>query len=137
MPDPRYNEPLLPVLALPVLSTNKPLTPAVPAFRDRRITSPLLVEELKPPTKDSKPPLDDPDAPADMTTCPPLPLFPEPTVKYNEPPRPEAAVPEPKYMAPLLPLLALPVLSTRYPLTPESPPSAVLNSNDPLLREEP
>jgi hypothetical protein len=41
-----YSEPLSPVLALPVLRTRRPLTPAAPAFAVVRKRDPLDVTEL-------------------------------------------------------------------------------------------
>jgi hypothetical protein len=41
VPDPNDNEPLLPVLADPVLNTKFPLAPAVPASPDFIVKSPL------------------------------------------------------------------------------------------------
>ncbi len=40
-PDPTYTDPLSPTLAVPVLSTNKPLTPDVPEFAVLIIIIPL------------------------------------------------------------------------------------------------
>jgi hypothetical protein len=46
VPEPTINAPLLPLLVVPVLSTNKPLTPAAPEFAVRINKAPLLVKEL-------------------------------------------------------------------------------------------
>jgi len=85
----------LPELAVPVLNTNNPLTPLLPAFEELNNNEPLAVNELYPLTTDTLPPLDDADVPADNTNSPPVPLLPDPTVTYTDPPRPEIAVPDP------------------------------------------
>jgi hypothetical protein len=41
-----YSAPLLPELAVPVLSTTRPLTPAMPAFAVASSSDPLDVAEL-------------------------------------------------------------------------------------------
>ena len=81
---------------------------------------------------DNRPPLEDEDVPADKTSSPPDPLFPDPTEIYTEPPRPELDVPDPRYKAPLLPLLDEPELSTMKPLTPLNPASDVRSDSAPL-----
>ena len=57
--------PLFPELELPVLSTNKPLTPKAPAFDVISNNAPLLVAVLKPVITDTRPPVVDDEAPAD------------------------------------------------------------------------
>ena len=75
-----YNAPLLPELELPVLSTNNPLTPELPAFAVRRSSTPLLVAVPKPVVNDTNPPVADADVPAISTISPPDPVVPDPTV---------------------------------------------------------
>ena len=48
VPEPNVNEPLLPVLDVPVLNTILPLTPAVPAFPVFIMKSPLEVADDAP-----------------------------------------------------------------------------------------
>jgi hypothetical protein len=90
------SDPLSPELAVPVLSTNNPLTPAVPAFAVVIDNLPLLDTELKPVLIEKRPPEDEEDVPPDSTTAPPAPLLPDPAVRYTEPLRPPDA--EPEYM---------------------------------------
>jgi len=78
-PDPTYTAPLSPTLAVPVLSTNKPLTPDVPEFAVLNNNDPLVDEDPYPLTKETRPPADDELTPADSTISPPVPLLPEPT----------------------------------------------------------
>jgi len=85
----------LPELAVPVLNTNKPLTPSAPAFAVFNNNDPLDVNDPYPLITDSRPPLDDADVPANKTNSPPVPLLPDPTVTYTDPPRPKLAVPDP------------------------------------------
>ena len=152
VPDPMYNAPLTPILALPVLSTRIPLTPATPAFDVCKSNAPLLVAVPVPLVIDTRPPVAEDEVPADRMISPPVPLLPDPTVMYTEPPLPELAVPDPKYKdpllpdadvpdpmynAPLVPELALPVLSTSIPLAPSVPAFDVCNITAPLLDPEP
>jgi len=120
-----------------VLNINIPLTPLAPAFEVWINRFPLENVELDPLTIDTRPPdakaaTEDELVPARNTTSAPIPLFPEPTVRYNAPPRPDAAAPEPIIIAPLLPELEVPVLRTRTPLTPEAPELAVWRRRSPL-----
>jgi len=68
-----------------------------------------------------------------MTSSPPDPESPEPTVKYIEPPRPEEADPDPIYTAPLFPEAAEPELNTMDPLLPAKPALSVTAIKWPLL----
>lgn len=136
-PDPTYNAPLLPTLALPVLSTNMPLTPVLPAFDVCTRIAPLLAAVPNPLLTDTIPPVCNADTPADKIIWPPDPLLPEPTVMESTPPRPRTEDPDPIYSAPLFPELELPVLNTKVPLTPAVPAFDVCTSNDPLLVAEP
>ena len=79
VPDPMYSAPLLPALALPVLSTSVPLTPALPAFDVCKSNAPLLVDTPNPLVIDTRPPVNDDEVPADNTMLPPEPLLPDPT----------------------------------------------------------
>jgi len=74
-------DPLLPLLEVPVLNTNMPLTPATPALADLNIKLPLLVAELYPVVTRIRPPLPTTAlvVPADRIKGPPLPLLPLPT----------------------------------------------------------
>jgi hypothetical protein len=127
----------LPELAVPVLNTNTPLTPLVPAFAVIIKNVPLEVCDPYPDLKDTCPPDDDDDVPDDNMKSPPVPLFPDPAVTNNDPPRPDLAEPDPIYMLPLFPELEVPVLITIKPLSPEFPAFAVISTNDPLVDIEP
>jgi hypothetical protein len=127
-----YKAPLFPVPAVPVLNTNWPLTPAVPALAVMSNKAPLVFRPT-PDTTDKRPPLSDDEVPADNTNSPPAPLSPDPTVTYTAPPRPDVADPVPMYNTPLLPLLAMPVLNTNWPLTPDEPALDVYRVNGPEL----
>jgi len=70
----------LPELAVPVLNTNKPLTPFTPEFDVFNSNEPLVDAKPNPLITDNRPPLEDDDVPADKTNSPPVPLLPEPTV---------------------------------------------------------
>jgi len=70
--------------------------------------------------------------PAVITTSPPAPEFPAPTVTYIEPPLPDCAEPDPKYKAPLLPEEDEPVLKIKIPLTPLEPAFKVCIKRFPL-----
>jgi hypothetical protein len=84
-----YNEPLSPALDVPVLKIIMPLTPLTPAFDVTISTDPLDVEDPYPLCMTWFPPDANEDEPEDNTISPPVPLLPEPTVKYNDPPRPD------------------------------------------------
>ena len=71
VPEPIYNEPLLPVLDDPVLNTNLPLVPDVPAFGVVIDMSPLDVAD------------DDPDV---IVTAPPETVDADPALKAIVPP---------------------------------------------------
>ena len=88
----------MPVDELPVLSTNRPLTPAVPAFAVLINNAPLVVADPYPLTNDTRPPdaVANDDVPADRISSPPVPLLPDPTVTYTDPPRPDVADPDVK-----------------------------------------
>jgi len=61
--------------------TMAPLIPAVPALLVLNKSDPLLDDEPIPESIETRPPVAVDDNPADMTTSPPVPQFPEPTVK--------------------------------------------------------
>ena len=86
------------MLPVPVLNTNRPLTPAVPAFAVLSNNAPLVVIDPYPLTTDTRPPdaAADVDVPADRISSPPVPLLPDPTVTYTDPPRPVVAEPDVK-----------------------------------------
>jgi len=92
-PVPRYTDPLFP-FADPVLNNIVPLPPTGPESEVLRSIDPLEVVPY-PEVIETRPPDNDKDSPADMTTSPPSPLFPEPTVTYTEPPRPDVDEPVP------------------------------------------
>jgi len=94
VPEPKYIEPLLPklvdpepttmapvvsALEVPVDRTSIPLLPFVPPAGVLNRRFPLLYIELTPLVIDIRPPVA-PDEPADNTSSPPNPLFPDPTV---------------------------------------------------------
>jgi len=133
-PDPIYKAPELPDVALPVLSNNIPLDPAVPAFTVSSTNDPLVDAEPYPVIIDMRPPVNAADVmPDDNTISPPVFVSPEPTVTYTAPDRPDDADPDPMYKAPELPDVALPVLSNNIPLDPEVPAFTVCSTNDPLV----
>ena len=68
-----------------------------------------------------------------MSTWPPVPDAPWPTVIYKDPPDPDSAEPDPKNTDPLLPMLAVPVLNTIDPLTPDVPALDVNSDMLPLV----
>ena len=69
---------LLPELDVPVLITNKPLTPDVPAFIDRINTSLLDEAPRHPPRNSTRTPVDDAEhVPAANIHSLPEPLFPD------------------------------------------------------------
>jgi len=80
-PDPTYTVPELPLDDEPVLTTIIPLTPDVPALLVLKRRDPLLVDDPNPVITDSRPPLARVETPAERTSSPPVPLFPDPTAK--------------------------------------------------------
>jgi len=91
VPEPINIEPLLLLLADPVLNTNIPLTPDTPALGVVSIILPLDEYVDDPEVIVTAPPLSPLEIagvidPADKTKLPPLPETPEPTVTYTEPP---------------------------------------------------
>lgn len=133
MPDPIYMAPLLPEVALPVLSTKMPLTPAVPAFAVCMSSAPLLDAVPNPLLIDTMPPVAVNDVPAESVMLPPETVSASPTDTYTSPPRPELAVPDRMNNAPLFPELEVPVARVNVPLTPEVAAFAVCTSMAPLL----
>jgi len=78
-PVPIVIDPLDRKLEVPVLSTNDPLDPNVPAFDVARRNDPLLVDVPIPLTNLILPPVALDDFPAEKKRPPPKPLVPEPT----------------------------------------------------------
>jgi len=78
-PEPKTTDPLTPELAVPVLSTNIPLTPFAPEFEVRSVIDPLEVEDPNPLLIEMAPPLLEDDIPALNVILPPRPLSPDPT----------------------------------------------------------
>ena len=75
-----YSAPLLPLLELPVLSTRRPLTPALPELDVFMTNAPLLVAVPRPVMIEIAPPVAEEETPAAIAISPPGPLLPEPTV---------------------------------------------------------
>jgi hypothetical protein len=125
--------PLLPRVALPVLTTTIPLTPLKPALAVVMVNEPDENEPLVPVAIVTKPPVAPLDIPAVMETWPPIPQSPDPTVIEIAPPRPLPDVdPEPTMILPLFPLAEVPVLNTSIPLIPLTPALAVVRIIAPL-----
>jgi hypothetical protein len=80
VPEPIITAPLLPFVDIPVLNITVPLEPLVPAFADINNKDPLDEMLPSPVTRDMTPPVENDDFPAESTTSPPDPLFPDPTV---------------------------------------------------------
>jgi len=85
-PDPMYKAPLLPLLAVPELNTNRPLTPLVPALAVRILKAPLLDLEPAPVAMIKPPPVTSVLSPPYILTPPPDPLDPLPTASRIDPP---------------------------------------------------
>ena len=118
-----------------MLNTNRPLTPAVPAFAVLSNNAPLVVIDPYPLTRDTRPPdaAVDVDVPADRISSPPEPLSPDPTVTYTDPPDPAYDLPDPMNKPPELPKDASPVLKEIKPLTPLAPAFGVWRIRSPLV----
>jgi hypothetical protein len=136
VPVPIFREPLLPALAVPVLSTSSPLTPNSPALEVVIAIDPLVVTVLYPDFNVTNPPVVEVVVPAFIFIKPPWPLFPDPTVMVTEPPLPRVADPEPMKTFPLFPLLEVPVLNITRPLTPLLPALADCNRRLPDVDTE-
>lgn len=145
-PEPRSNEPLFPLLLLPVENVRRPLVPPEPAFVLIIDIMPLLVAVPSPLVKLRAPPVFTVLMPADACNDPPTLLVPLPTVSIKNPPRPLVDAPDPIEIEPLFPLLDDPVENISIPLLPEWPalmlcivtaplvvavPSPLDNANDP------
>ena len=101
--------PLAPVLVVPELNTNVPLTPLSPAFKERSCTFPLDVNDPNPEYIAIDPPDRPLPAPAARVTVPPIPpvaCFDSPARMDTNPPRLFCAVvsPEKIHMLPPFPV---------------------------------
>jgi hypothetical protein len=105
----------------PELKTSAPLTPVVPLFALRIVTTPLDVDVPSPLLRLTAPPVCTVLRPAEACTDPPTPLVPLPTVISTMPARPSVDTPVPISIEPELPPLAVPVLKISMPLTPVVP----------------
>jgi hypothetical protein len=126
-------DPPSPTLDVPVLNTTSPLTPDLPELDVANNNDPLELDVEYPDFTSIWPPERSDDVPADITTDPPDPLFPDPTVRDSMPPAPDLADPDPKYSDPESPELDVPVLRTNSPLTPEDPAFVDIISIFPLV----
>jgi len=95
--------------AVPVLRIRKPLDPETPPFEEIIDKLPLVVDSPSPLRKRKFPPVENEDAPDDITTSPPAPLFPLPTRRRIAPAEPDRAVWVSRRIEPLFPELDVPV----------------------------
>jgi hypothetical protein len=125
--------PLVPLLVVPVLNTNPPLTPLVPALGVSTIKGPLLVSELEPEEMVIAPPVTAAVAdPEEITMLPPGYAVPDPTFTKTEPPKPEVAERVAMSKDPEEPELEVPDLNKIAPLTPNVPALADIKLIAPL-----
>ena len=122
----------MPLLVVPEVNDNMPLTPVVPAFMVFTITAPLVSVVPSPVAIDTAPPLKGKLCPAVTTTSPPGSVFDLPIDTRISPPSPCVALPVAIWMYPEPPFDAVPDVKLKCPLTPLVPASSVCTTTLPL-----